>query len=293
MVSSMTGFGQADNDTDKIARIKVEIRSVNHRYLDISVRMSRGIQALEDKVRRSVQRSLGRGRVEIFITRHESEGDNVSVLLDRSLTVAYIKALEELKELCSLDENPDMGLLCRLPDVLRVEKQETSLEEIWEQLEPVLEKALSGLIEQRKTEGENLAADIMERLKAIKELVAQVDSRSPIVVEEYRRRLEERLQAYLKDIETDQARILTEAAIFADRSSINEELVRLRSHLAAYQQALSEQGPIGRKLDFLTQELFREVNTIGSKANDYDITRLVVDMKTELEKIREQVQNIE
>jgi uncharacterized protein (TIGR00255 family) len=293
MVSSMTGFGQAENATEGLTRFKVEIRSVNHRYLDIAIRMPRNIQFLEEKVRRAVQRSLSRGRVEVFITLQESESENVSVIVNRSLTTAYIKALHEMREVCSLQEPPDLGLICRLPDVMRVEKQETDLEETWNQLEPVLNKALGSLVEQRRSEGENLVADIVKRLDAVAGLAAEVETRSPIVVEEYHRKLEERLQAYLADFEIDQARIMTEAAVFADRSSINEELVRLRSHLSAYRQALCEEVPVGRKLDFITQELLREINTIGSKANDYDLTRLVVDMKTELEKIREQVQNIE
>ncbi len=293
MTISMTGFGQAQSDPAQQARYKVELRSVNHRYLDLSIRMPRGIQSLEEKVRRDVQQSIGRGRVEVYITRQESEEDNVTVKVDRTLTRAYIAALDELKELCSLHDAPDLGLLCRLPDVLRVEKMETDLDAAWQQLEPVINQALADLVKQRKTEGANLVVDIKNRLAAIAELAAKVEERAPKVVEEYQQKMQERLQAYLKEVDVDQSRILTEAAVFADRSGINEELVRLQSHLGAYRQALSENGTIGRKLDFLTQELFREVNTIGSKANDYDITRLVVDIKTELEKIREQVQNIE
>jgi uncharacterized protein (TIGR00255 family) len=293
MVSSMTGFGQAENAIDGPIRYKVEIRSVNHRYLDISIRMPRNIQFLEEKVRRTVQGSLSRGRVEVFITTQESESENVSVVVNRTLTAAYIKALHEIKGLCSLQEQPDLGMICRLPDVMRVEKQETDLEQIWHHLAPVVSKALESLVEQRRSEGKNLAADIEKHLAAVAGLAAEVEKRAPIVVDEYRRKLEDRLQTYLSDFEIDQARILTEAAVFADRSSINEELVRLRSHLSAYGQALCEKVPVGRKLDFITQELLREINTIGSKANDYDLTRLVVDMKTELEKIREQVQNIE
>lgn len=293
MIRSMTGYGQAENAAGESARIKVEIRSVNHRYLDVSIRMPRDLQALEDKVRRRVQQAVGRGRVDAFITWHDQADDSVCVALDRGLALAYQKALTEMKEVCSLQESPGLEVLSRFPDVLRVEKRQTDLDEVWSRLDNVLTLALSNLTEQRKEEGARLDADFKMRLTTVEDTARKVEDRAPVIVEEYRKKMTDRLKDYLGLADIDPVRILTEAAIFADRSSVTEELVRLSSHIKGFRDALREQGPVGRKLDFLSQELFREINTIGSKANDYEVARLVVEMKTELEKIREQVQNIE
>lgn len=293
MIRSMTGYGQAENGPERQVRLKVEARSVNHRYLDSAIRMPREIQALEDKVRKAIQAVVHRGRVDIFITWRESTAENVSVLLDRQLAQAYHNALIEVSQICALDQTPDLQLISRFPDVLRVEKQQLDLDEAWVELEQPLKHALDSLVQQRTEEGERLTVDFRQRLETVEAFADQVAERAPIVAVEYRKKLEERLRNYLESVELDPSRLLTEAAMFADRSSITEELTRLKSHLAAFRQALGEAGPVGRKLDFLSQELFREVNTIGSKANDYEITRLVVEMKSELEKIREQVQNIE
>ncbi len=292
MVSSMTGFGQAESEGQGPARYRVEVKSVNHRYLDVAVRMPRDIQALEERVRRTVQQYAGRGRVEVYINRQEASADT-KVVFDSSLAAAYLSALGEMCSFCSLEERPGLDLLARLPDVLRLEKKEADLEQSWAELSPVLELALQRLARQRQTEGIRLAEDIAARLAAVAELAAAIKERAPAVVVDYRLRLEEKLRGFFDVTETDRARMLTEVAIFADRSSIDEELVRLGSHLKACGETLSGQGQVGRKLDFITQELFREVNTIGAKANDYHIASLVVDIKTELEKIREQVQNIE
>ncbi|MCW3490908.1 YicC/YloC family endoribonuclease [Dethiobacter alkaliphilus] len=293
MIRSMTGYGQADSAPEESIRFKVEMRSVNHRYLDVSIRMPREIQSLEDRVRRSLQKRVSRGRVDVFINWKLDTADAVSVTVDRGLVLAYQQALTEMSEVCSLDEKPGLDLLSRFPDVLRVEKEQTDADEIWQQLEPVLLRAIDGLLSQRREEGERLAADFRKRLDAVEETSKQVEKRAPSVVEEYRSKLQDRLNEYLGQAEMDPARVLTEAAVFADRSNVTEELVRLASHLTAFRETLQTEEPVGRKLDFLTQELFREINTIGSKANDYEIASLVVDMKTELEKIREQVQNIE
>lgn len=293
MIRSMTGYGQAENGPEKLVRLKVEARSVNHRYLDSAIRMPREIQALEDKVRKAIQAVIQRGRVDIFITWRESTADNVNVMLDRELALAYHNALIEVSKICALDQTPDLHLISRFPDVLRVEKQQLDLDEAWVELEQPLKQALDCMVQQRAEEGERLTVDFCQRLESVESFADQVAERAPVVAVEYRKKLEERLRSYLESVELDPARLLTEAAIFADRSSITEELTRLKSHLTAFRQALEETSPVGRKLDFLSQELFREINTIGSKANDYEITRLVVEMKSELEKIREQVQNIE
>jgi uncharacterized protein (TIGR00255 family) len=293
MIKSMTGFGQAENEAAQEFRLRVEVRSVNHRYLDLSIRTPRDIQPLEEKVRRGIQQAVSRGRIDCTVTLREGSTPNVHVMIDKTLVDAYYHALTQVGALCALEEKPDLSLITRFPDCIRVEKDQVNLEIILQQLEPTLKLALSGLVEQREAEGARLAEDITGRLSTVRNLVTGVEQRTPAVTDEYRRKLQERITSYLDDVEVDPARLLTEVAIFADRSNVTEELVRLKSHLTAFHQALQEDSPVGRKLDFLTQELFREVNTIGSKANDYEIARLTVDMKTELEKIREQVQNIE
>jgi uncharacterized protein (TIGR00255 family) len=293
MISSMTGYGQAESNPEANIRFKVEVRSVNHRYLDISIRMPREIQSLEDRVRKTVQQSIGRGRVDLFISWKVDADESVHVTLDRVMAQAYHKALQEMCYVCALEEQPGLELLSRFPDVLRVEKEQTDIDRIWALLDNTLAEALQRLRRQRSEEGERLTADFEKRLQIIEETALQVEKRAPIVVSEYQRKMEERLAEFLNQVDIDPARLLTEAALFADRSNVTEELVRLGSHLSAFRSALKEDGPMGRKLDFLTQELFRETNTIGSKANDYEVAKLVVEMKTELEKIREQVQNIE
>jgi uncharacterized protein (TIGR00255 family) len=293
MASSMTGFGQAESGGQSPARYRVETKSVNHRYLDVAVRMPRDIQLLEERVRRTVQNYAARGRVDVYINRQEGQDEMATVVFDRTLAAAYLEALDEMCRFCALSEKPGLEILARFPDVIRVEKKETDLEQAWAEISPILESALQELARQRQAEGERLAEDIGSRLNALEELTAAVKERSPEVVADYRRRLEEKLRSFLDVTDTDKARVLTEVAVFADRSSIDEELVRLGSHLAACRETLRARGQVGRKLDFIAQELFREVNTIGSKANDYTIASLVVEMKAELEKIREQVQNIE
>ncbi|NLZ92802.1 MAG: YicC family protein [Firmicutes bacterium] len=293
MVASMTGYGQAENDPHEALRIKVELRSVNHRYLDIAIRLPREIQAVEEYVRRCVQQEISRGHLDINISWRSQADDTINVAVDRALVQAYQKALIEIGELCSLKQSPDLAMLARLPDVISIEKEQMDIDEVWTTLKPVLEQAIHSLIKQRQEEGARLEADIQMRLNLLAEIVAQIEKRAPLIVDEYRKKIEERLKEYLVQVEIDQARLLTEAAIFADRSNVTEELVRLSSHIKAFRETLQQNGVIGRKLDFITQEMLRETNTIGSKANDYLVAKLVVELKTELEKIREQVQNIE
>ncbi|NLM46979.1 MAG: YicC family protein [Firmicutes bacterium] len=293
MIKSMTGYGQAESTAGEKNYFKVELRSVNHRYLDINIRMPREIQALEEKVRRRLQQFLSRGRVEVNIAWNPEEAEAVNVVLDRKLLFAYRKALAEMQDICGVHDAPVLEILARIPDMLRVEKAETELDKVWSELLPVLDAAAAKLQKQRLEEGARLEADLLPRLQLVADFSRQVEERAPLIVAEYRSRLAERLQEFLSQAEIDSSRLLMEAAIFADRCNVTEELVRLGSHLEAFKAALQETGPVGRKLDFLTQELFREVNTIGAKANDYEVARLVVEMKSELEKIREQVQNIE
>ncbi len=293
MILSMTGYGLAESRPDETIRFKVEIRSVNHRYLDVSIRLPRELQSLEDRVRKSVQQAVGRGRVDVYLSWRADSADTVQVSIDVELAQAYYQALLQLRVLCAAPEMPSLEVLSRFPDVLRVEKEQTDNDKFWFLLEPVLNKALTQLVIQRREEGERLAADFNKRLKDLAVTAKLVENRAPQVLDEYRKKMEDRLREILGQADFDPARVLMEATIFADKSNVTEELVRLSSHLIAFQAALLEEGPVGRKLDFLTQELLREVNTVASKASDYLLAKLVVEMKTELEKIREQVQNIE
>lgn len=293
MIRSMTGYGQGESSPDEVVRFKAELRSVNHRYLDVSIRMPREIQFLEDKVRRLVQHTVSRGRVDILISMRDDADDSVKVFLNQRLAKAYHQALVQMCELCSLEEQPGLEMLSRFPDVLRVEKEQADADKIWAELESVLKHGLENLLTQRSEEGARLITDFLMRLNVLAAAAKKVEVRGPVVVEDYRKRMADRLHDLLSQVEIDPGRVLTEVAIFADRSNVTEELVRLGSHITAFRDVLQEKVAVGRKLDFLTQELFREINTIGSKANDYEVAKLVVEMKTELEKIREQVQNIE
>jgi uncharacterized protein (TIGR00255 family) len=289
----MTGFGQADSVAGEDYYYKVEIRSVNHRFLDIAVRLPRDLQALEERVRCAVQQAAGRGRVEVSVFGSQVNAGKKRVILNRSLAESYYRALYELSEVCGEGDLPGAELLSGFPEVLSLENEAPDLETAWSVLAPVINRALAQLVEQRRAEGERLASDIRQRLLLVESYLAELAGRAPAVADEYRKKLTERLKEYLGGCGLDEARLFAEAALFADRSNITEELVRLRSHLAYFRQTMALDETVGRKLDFLAQELFREINTIGSKAGDFELARLVVEIKAELEKVREQVQNIE
>jgi len=292
-IKSMTGFGGAESLPGEDFYFKVEMRSVNHRFLDIAVRMPREFQALEEGVRCAIQRVAARGRVEVSIFGRHGNSEKGKVVLDRALAQSYYQALCELAGVCGVDELPGAELISRFPEVLSLENVTPDLEAAWCVLEPVLDRALSELDVQRHAEGERLAADIRQRLSQVESYLSELAGRAPAVAEEYRHKLTERLRDFLGSAGLDETRLLAEAALFADRSNITEELVRLQSHLDFFRQTLVQDQPAGRKLDFLAQELFREVNTVGAKAGDFAIARLVVEIKAELEKVREQVQNLE
>lgn len=293
MIKSMTGYGQAESDSSGTLRIKVELRSVNHRYLDIVLRLPRDIQFLEDLMRRQIQKKVGRGRVDAVIYLQDESDNAVTVSMDQRLAKAYVQALTEMSQVTDVQGVPTLEMLTRLPDILRVEKKQTDDEEIRTSLIKVLDTALENLLTQRVAEGERLAEDMVTRLNYLEVIAEKVAQRNPLIVQDYRNRIEERIKEFLGQADPDPGRLLTEAAIFADRCNVTEELVRLCSHMTAFRAALRESVPVGRKLDFMAQEMFREINTIGSKANDYETANCVVEMKTEMEKIREQLQNIE
>ena len=295
MVKSMTGYGRGERAFDGGLQITVELRSVNNRYLDCAVKMPRAYIFAEDAMKGMIQRAVARGKVDVFVTIVRSGGDNLVVTVNEALAKSYAAALERLRELggSGAKKRWSAADLARFPDVLTVEKREEDLDEMKERLLAVLELALKDFNAMRETEGRRLEADILGRADAIQRLLAEVEERSPQTVDDYRARLEAKMREVLQNTQIDEARLLTEAAIFADKVAVDEETVRLHSHLGQLRELLSAGGAVGRKLDFLIQEFNREANTIGSKCSDMEVVRRVVDMKAEIEKIREQVQNLE
>ena len=292
MIKSMTGYGRAREMRNK-RDITVEVRSVNNRYLDCTVKMPRMYAFAEDAMKACVQKAVSRGKVDVFITVDASAADVAKVTVNRELAAGYVAALQELAAVCGTEAKVSPDQLSRFPDVLTVTKEDEDLETVSADLCAVLEQALAAYNQMRSVEGEKLAADIGGRLTTIETLTGEVERRSPETVAEYRQRLTARMQEVLQSTTIDEQRILTEAAIYADKIAVDEETVRLRSHVSQLRTMLESTEPIGRKMDFLIQEVNRESNTIGSKCNDVAIARVVVDLKAEVEKIREQVQNIE
>ena len=292
MIKSMTGYGRAVGVfADK--QITVELRSVNNRYLDCAVKLPRLYAFCEDAVKQAVKQSVSRGKVDVFVTVNLTQSTDVSIALNKPVLEGYLAALRSVAADYPVRDDISVSTLSRLPDVFTVEKAEQDEDALKAQLLSVVEEALAGYDVMRKAEGEALAKDLTAKANVILEKVAFVEDRSPRSVAEYREKLYAKMQEVLSSASVDEARILTEAAIFADKVAVDEETVRLRSHLDQLQTMLKAAEPIGRELDFLMQEINRETNTIGSKCSDLEIARTVVDMKAELEKIREQIQNIE
>ena len=292
MVKSMTGYGRA-RETLNGRDITVEVRSVNNRYLDCTVKVPRAYIFVEDAVKSRVQKAVSRGKVDVFITIDATAADETVVAVNEPLARGYYQALTQLKDMFSLQDDLTAATLARFPDVLSVTKAEEDLESVAADICAVLDDALTAYNAMRTTEGGKLSEDIAGRAATIEAVVGKVEERSPQTVAAYREKLLFRMQEVLQSTAVDESRILTEAAIFADKIAVDEETVRLRSHIAQLRTMLQSEQPIGRKLDFLIQEVNRECNTIGSKCNDLTIAQDVVNMKAEVEKIREQVQNIE
>lgn len=295
MVRSMTGYGRGEAILDGLT-VTVELRAVNNRYLDCTVKMPRAYIFAENSLKEKVQSRVGRGKVDLFVNMTRAAGDDMTVTVNEGLAKSYIEALKTIFELDGGNYIKKSGYaadLARFPDVLTVEKKEEDPEAVKGLILQALDRALDDFDSMRETEGRKLVEDISARAGTISGLLTQVEERSPGIVADYRARLTAKLQEALSGTQIDESRILTEAAIYADKVAVDEETVRLRSHLSQLHEMLEQGGAIGRKLDFLIQEFNREANTIGSKCSDIETTRLVVDIKAEIEKIREQVQNVE
>lgn len=292
MVLSMTGFGRGKAE-DNGREVNIELKTINNRYLDINLRLPRSFTFLEDETRKNIQQVISRGRVEVYIGYKNKGQDQVSVTLNEAIADAYLEAFQALSKKFRIENNPDMATIAGVNDIFTVTEKEDDENALRELLSSALNQALDVLTQMRQKEGTFLMEDVLERSKLINTMVDLIEERSPIVVEDYRKKLEQRLKELLKSTDLDETRFNTEVAFFADRSNITEEIIRLRSHLAQLTQTLKAGGSIGRKLDFIVQELNREANTIGSKSGDITITNQVVEMKSEIEKIREQIQNLE
>ncbi len=292
MIRSMTGYGRAENMAND-RRFVVEIKSVNHRYNDISIKLPRSMNGLEDAIRKRIMEEIARGKTDVYITFETFSTDDIIVKVNEALAEAYVEKINELKMQYLLSSEDTLGLVAKFADIITVERVQEEEEILWETLLPALDGAIEKFVQMRQKEGNALAEDILKKRKHIQYLVGLIKERSPLVVEQYQQKMQSRLNELLETVEIDQQRIVQEVAIFADRSCIDEEVIRLESHLVQLQEILSHGGQVGRKLDFLVQEMNREANTIASKANDMEITRNTIELKSEIEKIREQVQNIE
>jgi len=292
LIKSMTGYGRAV-ETVNGREFTVELRSVNNRYLDCSVRLPRMLSFGEDAVKQAVKASVSRGKVDVFITVKSEGGDETQVSLNKPVLEGYLAAMRQMVDEYGVRDDISVSTLARMNDVFLVEKPQVDEDALLADLMTVVNKALEGYDAMRRAEGAALDADLRSRGQTILELVAQVEAGNGQTVIDYRTRLENKLREVLENTNIDESRILTEAAIFADKVAVDEETVRLRSHLQQMNTMLSGGGAVGRKLDFLLQEMNRETNTIGSKCTDVRLARIVVDIKAELEKIREQTQNIE
>ena len=292
MIRSMTGYGRAQDTLDGM-NIQVELKSVNHRYFEFSARTPRAYGFLEEKLKSYVQSVISRGKVECYVYLESLEAEDAVVEVNHSLAAGYLNALKELSERYNLSNDISATSLSRYPDIFSIHRNEIDEEKIWNNVKTVAEKAVGSFVKMREVEGERLKDDVLNRLDVISGHVEFIEKRSPETVKEYNEKLLTRIKDLISDIHIDEQRILTEAAIFADKVAVAEETVRLNSHIKQLHDFMDSKEAIGRKIDFLVQEMNREANTIGSKAQDVEIAKHVIDIKAEIEKIREQIQNIE
>lgn len=292
MVKSMTGYGR-EIATVEGYDISVEIKSVNHRYFEFSSRIPRAYGYIDDKLKSLIQSRVSRGKIDVGVTVYRTDGGEMKVEINETLAENYVCALRSAAKKLGIRGGLRLTDVSRLPDIFSLKRETEDEEKVWQCVKLVCDRAIDKFIDMRTKEGEKLKSDVLSRLATIENLVSFVEERSPKTVAEYRERLYQKIQEILGDSKIDESRILTEAAIYGEKIAVDEETVRLRSHIKQYRDILESDEPVGRKLDFLTQELNREANTIGSKCNDIDITKTVVEIKSEIEKIREQIQNME
>ncbi len=292
MIKSMTGFGRGETAGNN-RKFTVEMKAVNHRYLDVNIKLPKSLNFFESSIRGELKPYLSRGKVDVFVTYEDlSEGTNV-VRYNRQAAGQYLDYLRQMAKDFGLEDDIRVSTLSKYPEVLVMEDAGTDQEELWEELKGAVRQAADAFVQARIAEGEHLKRDLLEKLDGMQKLVDFIEERSPKILEEYRRKLEDKVRELLQDTAVDEGRLLTEVTIYADKVCVDEELVRLRSHIATMQSALVEGGSIGRKLDFIAQEMNREANTTLSKSGDLEITNCAIELKTEIEKVREQIQNIE
>lgn len=292
MLKSMTGYGREQRLVGN-REILVEIRSVNHRYYEFNARLPRAYGYLEEKLKNFLNGKISRGKVEVSVSIFNQEGADACIEVNPIIANGYINALREANKELNLKDDITLTQIMRFPEVFTVKKVTEDEEEIWNAVKEVAEVALDKFVSMRQTEGEKMKDDVSSKLDFIEKVVGEIEERSPMVTESYRERLTNKLKAVLEDKNIDEARIITEAAIFSEKTAVDEETVRLRSHISQFRKLIETDEPVGKKLDFIVQEMNREVNTTGSKCQDLTITQMVVNLKSEIEKIREQIQNIE
>lgn len=292
MIKSMTGFGRCEVLKDS-RKFTVELKGVNHRYLDVNIRMPKKLNFFETSIRTLLKKYANRGKVDIFITYEDTSENQVSLKYNAALAAEYMKCFKQMEEEFHLENDIRVSTLSRCPEVLTMEEHSEDEEELWNGLKEALEGAFAQFVETRTTEGGNLKKDILEKLSGMEKLIALIEERSPQIVAEYRAKLEEKVKELLIDTQMEESRIAAEVIIFADKICTDEEVVRLKSHISHTRDTLEEKEGIGRKLDFIAQEMNREANTILSKANDLEVSNCAIGLKTEIEKVREQIQNIE
>lgn len=292
MIKSMTGFGRCEVQ-EKDRKITVEMKSVNHRYLDVNIKMPKKFNFFEAAIRNELKNYIQRGKVDVFISYEDFTESKICVKYNRELAAEYMNYLTRIAEDFSLDNDVRVSNLARFPEILTMEEQTLDEEELWQLLNKGIRGASEGFVDTRIKEGDHLCSDLIEKLDNMLKNVNFITERSPQIIEEYKKKLEEKIRELLEDASIDENRLLMEVTIFADKVCVDEELVRLRSHIETTKDTLLSGGSIGRKLDFIAQEMNREANTILSKSNDLEISNYAIELKTEIEKVREQIQNIE
>ncbi|MBQ2117081.1 MAG: YicC family protein [Lachnospiraceae bacterium] len=292
MIKSMTGFGRSEVAQGE-RKFTVEMKAVNHRYLDVNIKMPKKLGFFESSIRNELKKYVQRGKIDMFITYEDFSENNVCVKYNKELASEYLKYLRQISADFGLDDDIRVSTLSRYPEVFTMEEQTADEEEIWKVLAKAIDEAAQSFVESRIKEGNNLAQDLISKLDGMLELVGGIEERSPKIIEEYRNKLNDKVKELLSDSTIEESRILTEVTIFADKVCVDEEIVRLKSHIETMKQELIAGGSIGRKLDFIAQEMNREANTVLSKANDLSISNIGIELKTEIEKVREQIQNIE